>query len=62
MEVGDPRWVTKNMAGHPTYHVNVIKLKWKIIWTNGLPLPHLQQALSHLFQWQSLQTVPIAGL
>ena len=33
------------MAGHPTYHVNVIKLKWEIIWTNGLPhlsgLPHL---------------------
>ena len=25
------------MAGHPTYHVNVIKLKWEIIWTNGLP-------------------------
>ena len=29
----------------PTYHVNVIKLKWKIIWTGGLPhlsgLPHL---------------------
>ena len=21
------------MAGHPTYHVNVIKLKWEIIWT-----------------------------
>ena len=33
------------LAGHPTYHVNVIKLKWEIIWTGGLPLlsglPHL---------------------
>ena len=32
-------------AGHPTYHVNVIKLKWQIIQTGGLPplseLPHL---------------------
>ena len=25
------------MAGHPTYHVNVIKLKWEIIWAGGLP-------------------------
>ena len=25
------------MAGHPTYHVNVIKLKCKIVWTGGLP-------------------------
>ena len=23
--------------GHPTDHVNVIKLKWEIIWTGGLP-------------------------
>ena len=23
--------------GHPTYHANVIKLKWEIIWTGGLP-------------------------
>ena len=30
------RW--GNMCpGHPTYHVNVIKLKWEIIWTGGLP-------------------------
>ena len=33
------------MAGHPTYHVDVIKLKWQIIWTGELPhlrgLPHL---------------------
>ena len=33
------------MAGHPTYHVNVIKLKREIIWTGGLPhlpgVPHL---------------------
>ena len=31
--------------GHPTYHVNVIKLKWEIIWKGELPhlsgLPHL---------------------
>ena len=31
--------------GHPTYHVNVIKIKWEIIWTGGLPhlpgVPHL---------------------
>ena len=24
------------MADHPTYHVNVIKLKREIIWTDGL--------------------------
>ena len=33
------------MAGHPTCHVNVIKLKREILWTGGLPdlsgLPHL---------------------
>ena len=33
------------MAGHPTYHVNVINLKRAIILTGGLPhlsgLPHL---------------------
>ena len=29
------------LAGHPTYHVNVIKLKWEIIWTGGLP--HLSE-------------------
>ena len=33
------------MVGHRTYHVNVIKLKWEIIRTGGLPhlsgLPHL---------------------
>ena len=27
----DPGW------GHPTCHVRVIKLKWEIIWTGGLP-------------------------
>ena len=27
MEVGDPRQVRTHMVGHPTYHVNVIKLK-----------------------------------
>ena len=25
------------LAGHSTYHVNVIKLKWEIILTGGLP-------------------------
>ena len=25
------------MAGHPTCHVNVIKFKWEIKWTGGLP-------------------------
>ena len=33
------------LTGHPTYHVNVIQLKWEIIWTGRLPhlsgLPHL---------------------
>ena len=33
------------MAGYPTYHVNVTKLKWEITWTGGLPhltgVPHL---------------------
>ena len=27
------------IATHPTYPVNVIKLKWEIIWTGGLPHP-----------------------
>ena len=31
--------------GHPIYHVTVLKLKWEIIWTGGLPylpgVPHL---------------------
>ena len=44
---GYPVWQTglAALAGHPTYHVNVIKLKWEDIWTGGLPhlsrLPHL---------------------
>ena len=44
---GYPVWQTgiPTLEGHPTYHVNVIKLKWEIIWTGGLPhlsgLPHL---------------------
>ena len=25
------------LAGHPTYHVNVIKLKWEFIGAGGLP-------------------------
>ena len=43
MEVGIQ--VRYHVAGHPTYHVNVIKLKSEIIWTGGLPhlsgVPHL---------------------
>ena len=39
-QTGQPVW-----AGHPTYHVNVIKIKYEITWTGGLPhlcrLPHL---------------------
>ena len=44
---GYPVWQTglPALAGHPTYHVNVIKWKCEIIWTGGLPhlsgLPHL---------------------
>ena len=37
--------VTNLLYGHPTYHVNVIKVKWEITWTGRLPhrsgLPHL---------------------
>ena len=38
---GYPVWQTRlpALAGHPTYHVNVIKLKWDIIWTGGLLPP-----------------------
>ena len=44
---GYPIWQTwlSALVGHPTYHVNVIKLKWEIIWTGRLlhlsGLPHL---------------------
>ena len=44
---GYPVWQTglPALAGHPTYHVNVIKLNWEIVWTGGLPhisaLPNL---------------------
>ena len=31
------RFQTRPAAGYPTYHVNVIKLKWEIVWTGGLP-------------------------
>ena len=47
---GYPVWQSglPALAGHPTYHVNVIKLKWENIWTGGLPqlsrLPHLPGA------------------
>ena len=38
------RWGTPDRSGNmwwvtpPIYHINVIKLKWEIIWTGGLPL------------------------
>ena len=34
---GYPDWQTglPALVGHPTYHVNVIKLKWEFIWTGG---------------------------
>ena len=42
-----PPWdvyVTNCHPGYPTYHVNVVKIKWEIIWKGGLPhlgrLPH----------------------
>ena len=42
---GGPQVGEVTNGGSPTYHVNVIKLKWGIIWTGGLPhlsgLPHL---------------------
>ena len=44
---GNPdRWGNMRRVTHPTYDVNVIKLKWDIIWTGGCPpppsgLPHL---------------------
>ena len=49
-----PKWILREFdvsrirprpGGSPTYHVNVIKLIWEIIWTGRLPhlseLPHL---------------------
>ena len=38
---GYPVWQIRlpALAGHPTYHINVINLKWEIIWTGGLPPP-----------------------
>ena len=36
---GGPQIVEIGAASHPTYHVNVIKLKWEIIWTGGAGYP-----------------------
>ena len=55
---GNPVWQTRlpTLAGHPTYHVNVIKLNWEIIWTGGLPHPpgaphlHVNRPLKN-FAW-----------
>ena len=48
---GGPQIGEVTCGGSPTYHVNVVKLKWEIIWTGGLPylsgLPHLT-GVSHL--------------
>ena len=66
---GYPIWQTwlSALVGHPTYHVNVIKLKWEIIWTGRLPLlkrvtssptwgapPSCKQALSSKM-WKLIQ-------
>ena len=42
---GYPVWQTGlvALASHPTYHVNVIRLKWEDIWNGGLP--HLSRLL-----------------
>ena len=46
---GYPVWQSglSALAGHPTYHVNVIKLKWEITWTGGLPHPPVFNFLSN---------------
>ena len=42
---GGPQIDEVTYGGHPTYHVNAIKLNWEIVWTGGLPhlpgVPHL---------------------
>ena len=42
---GYPVWQTglAALASHPTYHVDVIRLKWEDIWNGGLP--HLSRLL-----------------
>ena len=42
---GYPVWQTglAALASHPTYHVNVIRLKWEDIWNGGVP--HLSRLL-----------------
>ena len=58
---GNTDWQTRlpALAGHPTYHVNDIKLKWYIIWTGGLPhlsgLPHLH-GVPHLHVKRPLES------
>ena len=44
---GYPTWQTgqPTLVGYPTYHVNVVKIKWEIIWKGGLP--HLGDYLTH---------------
>ena len=54
---GYPTWQKGQpaLAGYPTYHVNVIKIKWEIIWKGGLPhlsgLPHLPGVLRLHVNW-----------
>ena len=61
----DPGW-----EGYPTYRVNVIQVKWEIIWTGGLPhlsglpfLPPCKQALKDspapFLQFQQLNYSPL---
>ena len=48
-----PHTADRAKTGHPTCHVNVIKIKKEIKWTGGLPLlgrlPHLHE-VPHLYQ------------
>ena len=48
---GYPVWQSgvPSLVDHPTYNVNVIKLKWENIWTGGLP---------HLNGWPHLPGFP----
>ena len=47
---GYPVWQTglPALAGHPTYHANVIELKCEITWTGGLPPPKRVTSPTHL--------------
>ena len=70
-----PREISEALSyGHPTYHLNVIKLKWEIIWTDevtppkwvisrtwGSP-PTCKQALSApVYRTLNTQKSPLSG-